>query len=288
MASVPALQTDGLRPDIQSDENLAAAQVGVEKTQSEDQDQTNPYGPNFEYLESGVPQGAPFGVPGTPGKPQLVSTLRQLAFQYRQEGIFGRRLEIRRIRQARLFWQELQYGWFDPFSMNWRLPQGTSGLSPGDEESQQDFGKLMFVTNFYQAFGLSFISVMSQDVPSVVFYPQSVDEDTDIAAAKAATDASELIELNNKVSDMLTAIGYFLWTDGKIGSYTRYVADGNRFGWQEIDQFAPGFSQAGEDSYRCPQCGTETPATQLPLGGLCPNCGAELNDENLEIGRAHV
>lgn len=281
MATVPDLQTDGLRPDLQSDENLAAAQANVEKTQSEDSDPQNPYGPNFEYLESGVPQGAPFGIPGTPGKPQLVSTLRQLVFAYRQEGIFGRRLEIRRIRQARLFWQELQYGWFDPFSMNWRLPQGTSGLSPGDEESQQDFGKLMFVTNFYQAFGLSFVSVMSQDVPSVVFYPQSVDDDGDIAAAKAATDASELIELNNKVSDMLTAIGYFLWTDGKIGSYTRYVADGNRFGWQEIDQFAPGVGQAGEDSYRCPECGTETPAMQMPLGGLCPSCGAELTDENL-------
>lgn len=282
MATSPLSLQDQRDNQPVSDENQLAGQLQVERVEDSDsQIQQSPWGPNFEYLETGVPEGAPFGIPGTPGKPQLVAALRQLAFQYRQEGIFGRRLEIRRIRQARLFWQELQYGWFDPFSMNWRLPQGSTGLSPGDPESDQDNGKLMFVTNFYQAFGLSFVSVMSQDVPSVVFYPQSVDEDADISSAKAATNACELIELNNKVSDLLTSIGYFLWTDGKIGSYVRYVADGNRFGWQQIDQFAPGFAQAGEDSYRCPECGTETPATQLPLGGLCPTCGSPLSDENL-------
>ena len=33
--------------------------------------------------------------------------------------------------------------------------------------------RYQFVTNLYQAFGLSFISVISQDVPATRFYPQS-------------------------------------------------------------------------------------------------------------------
>src|SRR5690242_273063 len=37
-------------------------------------------------------------------KPDLVNALRELVRQYRQEGIVARRHEIRRIRQARLFW----------------------------------------------------------------------------------------------------------------------------------------------------------------------------------------
>ncbi|MGC2888832.1 MAG: hypothetical protein WB627_07180, partial [Candidatus Acidiferrum sp.] len=37
-------------------------------------------------------------------KPELVNALRELVRQYRQEGIVARRNEIRRIRQARLFW----------------------------------------------------------------------------------------------------------------------------------------------------------------------------------------
>src|SRR5260370_27205475 len=55
-------------------------------------------------------------------KPELVNALRELVRQYRQEGIVARRHEIRRIRQARLFWQGLQYAWWNPNDMNWHLP----------------------------------------------------------------------------------------------------------------------------------------------------------------------
>ena len=47
-------------------------------------------GPNNERLED--------------AKPHVVNALRDLVLQYRQEGIVARRHEIRRIRQARLFW----------------------------------------------------------------------------------------------------------------------------------------------------------------------------------------
>ena len=65
-------------------------------------------GPNNERLED--------------GKPELVHALRELVRQYRQEGVVARRHEIRRIRQARLFWQGLQYAWWNPNDMNWHLP----------------------------------------------------------------------------------------------------------------------------------------------------------------------
>src|SRR6266852_3624416 len=55
-------------------------------------------------------------------KPELVHALRELVRQYRQEGVVARRHEIRRIRQARLFWQGLQYAWWNPNDMNWHLP----------------------------------------------------------------------------------------------------------------------------------------------------------------------
>src|SRR6266478_6216913 len=55
-------------------------------------------------------------------KPKLVHALRELVRQYREEGVVARRHEIRRIRQARLFWQGLQYAWWNPNDMNWHLP----------------------------------------------------------------------------------------------------------------------------------------------------------------------
>lgn len=106
-------------------------------------------GPNNERLED--------------AKPELVHALRELVRQYRQEGVVARRHEIRRIRQARLFWQGLQYAWWNPNDMNWHLPfeQRFS-----DDRQLEEMPRYQFVTNFYQGFGLSFIAVLSQDVPS--------------------------------------------------------------------------------------------------------------------------
>src|SRR3989442_8431206 len=138
-------------------------------------------GPNYERLE---------GV-----KPELVHALRELVRQYRQEGVVARRHEIRRIRQARLFWQGLQYAWWNPNDMNWHLPfeQRFS-----DDRELEEMPRYQFVTNFYQGFGLSFIAVLSQDVPSVRFYPQSSQSLEDIYAARATSDVAQLVEQDRK------------------------------------------------------------------------------------------
>jgi hypothetical protein len=263
-------------------------------------------GPNNERLED--------------VKPELVHALRELVRQYRQEGIVARRHEIRRIRQARLFWQGLQYAWWNPNDMNWHLPfeQRFS-----DDRALEEMPRYQFVTNFYQGFGLSFIAVLSQDVPSVRFYPQSAQSLEDIAAARSASDVAQLVEQNNHVEQLLTSIGYFLWTDGKLGAYVRYVADGQRFGFHDENVLEALEIPLGEDLYVCPQCGKETGKSKLENGNSedadnsraagtarrspvgdgdenyddeassashqspvtshtsCPGCGAELTDENL-------
>src|SRR5467141_2857187 len=250
-------------------------------------------GANFECLEE--------------LRPELVHALRELVRQYRQEGIVARRHEIRRIRQARLFWQGLQYAWWNPNDMNWHLPfeQRFS-----DDRALEEMPRYQFVTNFYQGFGLSFIAVLSQDVPSVRFYPQSAQSLEDIAAARAASDGAELVEQNNHVEQLLSSIGYFLWTDGKLGAYVRYVADGQRFGFREENVLEALEIPLGEDVYVCPQCKKETGSTPetakheeqentdhddaerastvgaqhaAPLLGTmsCAQCGAELSDAHL-------
>src|SRR3989454_8890742 len=156
-------------------------------------------------------------------KPKLVLALRDLVRQYREEGVVARRHEIRRIRQARLFWQGLQYAWWNPQDMNWHLPWEAKIY---DDSALADMPRYQFVTNLYQAFGLSFVSVISQDVPATRFYPQSTLNEADIETAKAASQVADLVEQNNRVQQLLTSVGFYLWTDGKIGGYVRYVADG--------------------------------------------------------------
>src|SRR6202047_5437287 len=223
-------------------------------------------GPNNERLED--------------AKPKLVHALRELVRQYREEGVTARRHEIRRIRQARLFWQGLQYAWWNPNDMNWHLPfeQRFS-----DDRALEEMPRYQFVTNFYQGFGLSFIAVLSQDVPSVRFYPQSAQSLEDISAARAASDVAALIEQNNHIEHLLTSIGYFLWTDGKLGAYVRYVADGQRFGFHEESVLEALEIPLGEDVYVCPQCGKET---GLAAGTRLPDEQAQNYAEDAKSGRS--
>jgi hypothetical protein len=132
--------------------------------------------PGFRPVSAGTSgsaalNGAPANAPADLGpnnerledlKPELVHALRELVRQYRQEGIVARRNEIRRIRQARLFWQGLQYAWGNPNDMNWHLPYENRS---NDDRELEEMPRYQFVTNFYQGFGLSFIAVLSQDVP---------------------------------------------------------------------------------------------------------------------------
>jgi hypothetical protein len=198
-------------------------------------------GPNLERLEE--------------ERPELVNALRELVREYRQEGVVARRHEIRRIRQARLFWQGMQYAWWNPTDMNWHLPYESRS---NDSRELEEMPRYQFVTNFYQGFGLSFVAVLSQDVPSVRFYPQSAQSLVDIAAARAASDVAELIERNNHVEHLLTVIGYFLWTDGKLGAYVRYVEDRQRFGFREEEILEAIEVPLGPDVWVCPECGKET------------------------------
>src|SRR5579862_698946 len=208
---------------------------------TQSQSPAQPLGPNHELLDD--------------ARPHLVNALRELVRQYREEGIVARRHEIRRIRQARLFWQGLHYAWWNATDMNWHLPYEHRA---SDDRSLEEMPRYQFVTNFYQGFGLSFIAVLSQDVPTVRFYPQSPQSLEDIAAARSASDVAQLIEQNNHIEHLLTSIGYFLWTDGKLGAYVRYVQDGQRFGHHDENILAAIEIPLGEDTYVCPQCGKET------------------------------
>ena len=161
-----AVEADGNAP-TQSVQLGGGISLGLD---SQSDPGTQALGTNNERLEQAAPR--------------LVNALRELVVQFRQEGIVARRHEIRRIRQARLFWQGLQYAWWNPQDMNWHLPWEAKIY---DDSALEEMPRFQFVTNLYQAFGLSFVSVISQDVPATRFYPQSTLSEADIETAKAAS-----------------------------------------------------------------------------------------------------
>ena len=210
-------------------------------------------------------------------RPDLVNALRELVVQYREEGIVARRHEIRRIRQARLFWQGLQYAWWNPQDMTWHLPYESKIY---DDSAAAEMPRYQFVTNLYQAFGLSFISILSQDVPATRFYPQSAQAIGDITAARAASQVCDLVEQNNRVQHLLTGVAFYLWTDGKIGGYVRYVADAQRFGSHNEPVIEEHYVPLGDDAYVCPECGAEQEVAHASA------CGFSAGREKDETGVA--
>jgi hypothetical protein len=171
-----------------------------------------------------TPAANPFGANNEQLPDRLQEALRRLVFQFSTESESTRRQEVRRIKQAHQFWRGLQYLWWSEQDQNWHLPfeqKMTDGLSI------EDLPRYEFVTNIYQAFGLSLVSVLSQDVPRVRFFPSSAQAEEDVAAAKAATEVAGLVERNNRVGNLIVDEAFQLWTDGKVGAYVRFVVDGS-------------------------------------------------------------
>jgi hypothetical protein len=203
---------------------------------------------------------------------RLQEALRRLVFQFSTESELSRRQEIRRIKQAHQFWRGLQYLWWNERDQNWHLPFEQKLASAS---SIEDMPRYEFVTNIYQAFGLSLVSVLSQDVPRVRFFPSSAQAEEDVAAAKAATEVAGLVERNNRIGNLIVDEAFNLWTDGKVGAYVRFVVDGQRFGFHPETEIAAREVRLGNDVYICPECSAETPASP---SSVIPNPAAPFAD----------
>jgi hypothetical protein len=208
---------------------------------------TNPFGANNEQLPE-----------------KLQEALRRLVFQFSTESESTRRQEVRRIKQAHQFWRGLQYLWWSEQDQNWHLPFEQKMT---DGSSIEDLPRYEFVTNIYQAFGLSLVSVLSQDVPRVRFFPSSAQAEEDVAAAKAATEVAGLVERNNRVGNLIVDEAFQLWTDGKVGAYVRFVVDGQRFGFHPETEIGAREVRIGGDVYVCPECSAE-PAADGGVHGI--------------------
>src|ERR1700691_5754269 len=215
----------------------------------------------------------PFGANNEQLPEKLEEALRRLVFQFSTESESTRRQEVRRIKQAHQFWRGLQYLWWSEQDQNWHLPFEQKMT---DGSSIEDLPRYEFVTNIYQAFGLSLVSVLSQDVPRVRFFPSSAQAEEDVAAAKSATEVAQLAERNSRIGNLIAEEAFNLWTDGKVGAYVRFVVDGQRFGFHPETEIAAREVKIGSDVYVCPECGAENKAKR---GGLVRGDSASAGDK---------
>ena len=224
---------------------------------------------------------SPFGLNNESLPDRLQEALRRLVFQFSTESELSRRQEIRRIKQAHQFWRGLQYMWWSERDQNWHLPFEQKLVN---NSSVEDMPRYEFVTNIYQAFGLSLVSVLSQDVPRVRFFPSSAQAEEDVAAAKAATEVAGLVERNNRIGNLIVEEAFNLWTDGKVGAYVRFVVDGQRFGFHPETEIGMREVRLGSDVYVCPDCGAEVEAGTRDEGRGASETGAASANGDGSVG----
>ncbi len=212
---------------------------------------------------------------------RLQNAVRRLVLELASESEISRRAEIRRIKQAHQFWRGLQYLWWSERDQNWHLPFEQKAT---DESSLEDMPRYEFVTNIYQAFGLSIISVLSQDIPRVRFFPQSAESEADVSSAKSASDVAKLIERNNRIGNLIVEEAFHLWTGGKVGAYVRYVVDGQRFGFHPETELDERQVKIG-GGWICGECGAETSAPNDGEGGDGKRTASRQPDMKRPAGR---
>ena len=226
------------------------------------------FGPNCENLKA--------------LRPELVAALHDLVYTFNQEDLHARRDEVKRVREAREFWKGLHYLYWDEETQNWELPFQVASQKPANSE---ELPRYSYVTNFYQAFGLSIIAVFSKKPPNVKLWPQSAKQPEDVATAKAGTDVLEVIKKNNRVGNLLTELAWHLYVDGTVGGFMRYVVDGDRFGYHQEDVMSQTMMPLTPDVYKCAECGAENPVSGKPrMINLCAQCGEYMSDDDMIPG----
>jgi hypothetical protein len=150
--------------------------------------------------------------------------LSQLANKACQRDLTSYRMEVRDAWKARYFWRGNQY-LLPGKNGAWVLPQLILvGGQSYDDHNQE--------TNIYLAFGQTIVASLTQGTPSVRFEPDDQANPADVTAAESSDGARKLIERANDMITLQEEMARFLWTDSRSLTYTHYVLDAQRFGYE--------------------------------------------------------
>jgi hypothetical protein len=141
----------------------------------------------------------------------------------------ARLVEVIQAWEAALFYRGFQF-LLPERGGGWKIPGESTGYGPS---MQMDLALLP--TNIYSAYGQILISTLTRAVPAVRFEPQIGDDAKGITAAEGAEKFIKVIERNNPLMMIQTDAARYLYTDSRFLYYSRFVKDGQRFGWEEDD-----------------------------------------------------
>lgn len=160
------------------------------------------------------------------GKNQLLELCRNCA----KRDMAARRMEVEQAWEARLFQRGYQY-LFPRRGGGWQLFSAATGRTWSQMQGAQ-----VYETNIYGAHCEILTSALTRDIPVGRFEPEDPNSGPDVTAAEKAEEFQEVFAKNNDLKALHTQAANYMCTDGRILFYTRYVVDGQRFGFNDDEE----------------------------------------------------
>jgi len=158
--------------------------------------------------------------------PSHISTIRALVMKDAQREQAAWREEVIRVWEAKLFdrgYQRLLWS----RGQGWQLPAIGTGYHPRDAGSRS-----CYQANIYNSYQRMLTSALSREFPSVRFEPDDDESDADITASEIAEKIKHAIERRIGGKSFIQRIARLFSTDGRVLTYTRFVRDAQRFGFE--------------------------------------------------------
>lgn len=234
-----------------------------------------------DELEQDSPESEPEQSTGDPleGKDDLQKALLTLYQKCSAEDRYPRLIEVKDVKQAENYWAGRQYDWWSNSESCWKpITTATGGASQNYDAD--DMPRFQFVTNIYQATGLTVIGAIAGAPPRIRFFPGDADNPDDLDTAAGRTKLAKLIERWNPPQKLLQEESYHAWTGGFICWWSRYVPNGEKYGIDSVQMLEQG-SVNTESEIVCPECEWSAPADEAQPPIPCPQCGHLLTDENI-------
>lgn len=199
--------------------------------QEESQDEGSEEEKEDTYAKIGVLAGLEFSsVPNTELTDRQKNLLKEIVTKGAKRDYPARLVEVIATWEAALFYRGFQF-LIPQRGGGWVIPGESTGYGPS---MQMDLALLP--TNIYSARGQMLIAALTRTVPNVRWAPEPADSDAGITAADSAEKFAKVIKRNNDLMMVQTDASRYLYTDGRFGYWSRFVKDGQRFGWEEDDE----------------------------------------------------
>lgn len=210
---------------------------------------------------------------------ELQKAFLSLYLECSSEDRYPRLIEVKDVKQAENYWAGRQYWYWSDRDETWKPAPGV-GVSPTGDLDVDEMPRFEFVTNIYQATGLTEIGAVAGAPPRIRFFPDDAENPADIDTAEGRSKLTKLINRWNPPQLRLQEEMYHCWTGGFILLRTRFLADGEKLGFDKVTTMNMHDSPV-DSTIACPHCGWSAPAAEAMPPVPCPHCGAMLTEDNI-------